>query len=126
MSECTKCYIQQRRYRLPYYIPRENIPIGPSSIKHLYSSQPGNYSQRFDERPQNALYGYDFSKRHSTGMGQNKILNGGHYIAYPSNNMNRSEESHYTDYHFPRPPLNTERHHKVITTDNHVKTGNWM
>jgi hypothetical protein len=75
----------------------------PTTVKHLYSEQPLNYEPIFTDTPQQTLYGHEFLKTYSTGMGRSKVIGGGHYITWPVNNVHVKENRDYTNYYFERP-----------------------
>jgi len=100
----------------------EREPMAPSTVKHLYSSDPLNYEQRFKIVPKNTLYNHQFTETHPTGLGRRKVLGGGHYKVYPLTNRHVIESREYTSYSFPKPSWGTEKSKDLISYPNHVRT----
>lgn len=91
-----------------------NVPSNPSTLKHLYSTKPLNYEQRYTTTPIGTLYDHDYSQTWTTGEGRKKILGGGHYKTYPLTNANIRESHDYNGFHFER-PSNNYYQNEVIT-----------
>lgn len=97
------------------------VPMAPSTVKHLYPSHPEGYEQRFQTVQVGTLYDHQFVETWPTGMGRQKVLGGGHYKVYPLTNRHVIESRDYTSYSFPRPQWSTERNPRLVTTTNHVR-----
>ena len=95
----------------------ETVPMGPTTLKHLYSPIPGNYEQRMITRPVNTLYGHQYIENYPTGIGRLKIKSD-HYKVYPLTNRHVVESRDYTSYVFPQPQWPSDG---LITYDNHVR-----
>jgi len=95
----------------------QTVPAGPTTLKHLYSSIPGNYEQIMITRPVNTLYGHRYIENYPTGLGQLKI-NSDHYKVYPLTNRHVVESRDYTSYSFKQPQWPSDG---LIMYDNHVK-----
>lgn len=103
----------------------ERVPMTPSNVKHLYSSEPEGYEQRFQHRPKGTLYDHQFTETWPSGLGRMKVLGGGHYKVYPLTNRHVVESRDYTSYSFPRPQWGTERQYGMIVYPNHVRVDGW-
>jgi len=119
-----KCHINQISQVLPNG-KWEKVPMNPSTVKHLYSTKPNNYEQRFQYRPVGTLYDNDFSQTYKTGMGTRKVISGGHFKAYPLTNIHTVENRDYTSYNFPRPTWSTQHQREYITNENHIRPDGW-
>ncbi len=99
-----------------------SVPEAPTSVKHLYSPNLFDYSQRYMRMPMGTLYDHDYSRTWPTGLGRNKIIGGGHYKVWPLTNANIREVHDYTDNHWERPPYKYAP--EVLRTPTHLRS-NW-
>ena len=103
----------------------EQVPMAPSTVKHLYGPEPEGYDQRFQTRPKDTLYDQQFTETWPSGLGKKKVLGGGHYKVYPLTNRHVIESREYTSHAFPRPQWGTERQRGLVTHPNHVRPDGW-
>lgn len=121
------CRLNQQAQLIPdnACIDWSPVPAPPSTVKHLYSPKPADYDPRMINKPVGTLYNHQFVETWPTGMGQQKVIGGGHYKVYPLTNRHVNESRDYTPYYFPRPLWGTQISREIVTTSNHVKSEGW-
>ena len=84
---------------LPQNSKWQNIAIGHSSIKHIYTGIPNFYPYRRISRPVGTMYNQDYSTFHNTQCGKKRISY--HAKMYPLTNRHVREHREYADYILP-------------------------
>ena len=104
----------------------ETKPMSPASVKHLYSHIPFNYEAMYQSVPVGTLYDHNFYQTYPTGLGEKKILFGGHYITFPLTNAHTFEPIDYSMDSFKLPgSISRDVYRKeFMTQPNHFRS-NW-
>ena len=113
-----------RYHSQPNKVCWDDKPLAPSSIKHLYSEKLFDYQQVYGNVPKGTLYDHNFSRTYPTGLGQEKIIGGGHYKTWPLTNRHVIEIQDYTNDYFPILPPEYWVGSEVVTQPTHLHT-NW-
>lgn len=103
------CFVNQTYQTLPEGWPRKLSPVGPSSIKHIYTGIPNYYPIRYINNPNETLYDADFSQ---FGVFGKRISYGAKL--YPYTDRYNREVEEYADFILPQPDLRNYTQYPVV------------